>query len=266
MQRYAPIGKRVFRAGKEAQCGNSGILLCTAALARYPFPMKRHCLCLLLLSATLAKEDPIQPEDRDWWAFQPIGKTEPPAVKKADWCVNEIDRFVLAKLQAADLAPAPGRPARDADPARLHGPDRPPAAARKGEGLRRGHLPRRLDQGDRRIAGRPRLRRALGPALARHRPLRRIRRLQARRLPARRLALPRLRHPRPQRGPALAALRAGATRGRRDLPHPIPRRWSPPGCSGSAPTSTTSATSPRSGTSSSTTSPTSPATSSSAWG
>ncbi len=42
------------------------------------------------------------------WAFQPIRKPAVPAVKDvAHWAQNEIDRFVLAKLEAAGLAPAP---------------------------------------------------------------------------------------------------------------------------------------------------------------
>src|SRR5262245_24031225 len=47
-------------------------------------------------------------EARKYWAFQPLRRVEPPAVKdNADpskaWCRTPIDRFVLAKLQAAKL-------------------------------------------------------------------------------------------------------------------------------------------------------------------
>jgi len=41
------------------------------------------------------------------WAFTPPVRPAPPAVQRADWVRNEIDRFVLAKLEAAGLAPAP---------------------------------------------------------------------------------------------------------------------------------------------------------------
>ena len=42
------------------------------------------------------------------WAFQPIRKPAVPAVKDAaHWAQNEVDRFVLAKLEAAGLAPSP---------------------------------------------------------------------------------------------------------------------------------------------------------------
>jgi hypothetical protein len=43
---------------------------------------------------------------REWWAFRPITKLAAPAVRDARWPANDIDRFVLAKLEAAKLAPA----------------------------------------------------------------------------------------------------------------------------------------------------------------
>ena len=41
------------------------------------------------------------------WAFTPPTRPEPPEVKQADWVRNAIDRFVLAKIEAAGLAPSP---------------------------------------------------------------------------------------------------------------------------------------------------------------
>jgi mono/diheme cytochrome c family protein len=41
------------------------------------------------------------------WAFEPTVRPEPPAVKNQAWVRNPIDRFVLAKLEAEGLAPAP---------------------------------------------------------------------------------------------------------------------------------------------------------------
>jgi len=41
------------------------------------------------------------------WAFQPMADPVPPEVRDAAWARNEIDRFVLARLEAEGLAPAP---------------------------------------------------------------------------------------------------------------------------------------------------------------
>jgi hypothetical protein len=40
------------------------------------------------------------------WAFRVPQRTELPSVKRADWAKNPIDRFILAKLEAKDIAPA----------------------------------------------------------------------------------------------------------------------------------------------------------------
>ena len=40
------------------------------------------------------------------WAFTPPVRSEPPAVRSAEWPRNPIDRFLLARLEAAGLEPA----------------------------------------------------------------------------------------------------------------------------------------------------------------
>jgi hypothetical protein len=45
-------------------------------------------------------------EGRKFWAFQSLMRTDPPSVKRSDWPAGEIDRFVLAKMEAAGLTPA----------------------------------------------------------------------------------------------------------------------------------------------------------------
>ena len=42
----------------------------------------------------------------DLWSLQPISNAPPPAVRNKRWVRNPIDRFVLARLEAAKLAPA----------------------------------------------------------------------------------------------------------------------------------------------------------------
>lgn len=43
----------------------------------------------------------------DWWSLQPIKRPALPSVKNKGTVKNDIDRFVLAKLEAAQLAPSP---------------------------------------------------------------------------------------------------------------------------------------------------------------
>jgi Protein of unknown function (DUF1553)/Protein of unknown function (DUF1549)/Planctomycete cytochrome C len=44
---------------------------------------------------------------RNFWSFRPVVRPEIPKVLQGDWARSPIDRFVLAKLEAARLAPAP---------------------------------------------------------------------------------------------------------------------------------------------------------------
>ncbi len=44
---------------------------------------------------------------RSFWAFQPLRRLDPPAVRDEAWSRTPIDRFVRARLDAAGLAPAP---------------------------------------------------------------------------------------------------------------------------------------------------------------
>ena len=44
-------------------------------------------------------------EAKKWWAYQPVQKPAAPAVKDAAWPRGEIDKFVLAGLEAKDLKP-----------------------------------------------------------------------------------------------------------------------------------------------------------------
>ncbi len=52
-----------------------------------------------------AVEKTITPEQRAFWSFRPLQRTGAPVVRAADWPRTDIDRFVLAKLEAEGLAP-----------------------------------------------------------------------------------------------------------------------------------------------------------------
>src|SRR5438128_1140273 len=47
----------------------------------------------------------ITPEQRAFWSFQPVHATPAPAVSHTSWPKGDIDRFVLARLEKAGLAP-----------------------------------------------------------------------------------------------------------------------------------------------------------------
>jgi hypothetical protein len=50
---------------------------------------------------------------REFWAFQPLAKPQPPAVVRGLWPQHDIDRFVLAQLEQAGLEPNSDAPRGD---------------------------------------------------------------------------------------------------------------------------------------------------------
>jgi hypothetical protein len=62
-------------------------------------------MVLGLPDASHALEPP--PNAHLHWSYQPLKAVEPPAVKNTSWIRNEIDRFILARLEAEGLQPAP---------------------------------------------------------------------------------------------------------------------------------------------------------------
>jgi mono/diheme cytochrome c family protein len=60
-------------------------------------------------AASVPAEAPraITEADRDFWAFRPVQDPPAPAVEGASWPRTSIDPFILARLEAAGLAPAP---------------------------------------------------------------------------------------------------------------------------------------------------------------
>ena len=58
-------------------------------------------LLTILTTGLAADEDP-----RSHWSFQSVRRPELPAVRDASWVRSPVDRFVLAKLEEADLSPS----------------------------------------------------------------------------------------------------------------------------------------------------------------
>ncbi|MFM8469237.1 MAG: DUF1549 and DUF1553 domain-containing protein [Limisphaerales bacterium] len=46
-------------------------------------------------------------EPRDLWAFKPVANPSPPAMKDKAWPRNDVDRFILARLEEKGLRPSP---------------------------------------------------------------------------------------------------------------------------------------------------------------
>lgn len=46
-------------------------------------------------------------EEQSYWAYQPVQQPSPPAVKNEAWIKSPIDRFILSRLEAQGLTPAP---------------------------------------------------------------------------------------------------------------------------------------------------------------
>jgi hypothetical protein len=58
--------------------------------------------------AVLAQsKKPFTPEQKAFWAFQPVKTVAPPPVRDERWVKSPVDRFVLARLEAAGLSPSP---------------------------------------------------------------------------------------------------------------------------------------------------------------
>lgn len=62
----------------------------------------------------LAKPPAITDKDREWWCFQPVKDSAPPKVQQSAWCQNDVDHFILSRLESEGI-----RPARQADPLAL---------------------------------------------------------------------------------------------------------------------------------------------------
>ena len=77
-----------------------------------PFRSPRGALAILLSLGTLTvygatTTKVFTPQQKRWWAFQKVVKPPVPAVRNTSWVKNDIDAFVLSKLEAKSVAPNP---------------------------------------------------------------------------------------------------------------------------------------------------------------
>ncbi|EMI57110.1 protein containing DUF1549 [Rhodopirellula sallentina SM41] len=66
-----------------------------------------------LVKSTVSKAD-VRRAQESFWAYQPIKETQPPKVDREDWPKTDVDRFVLARLEEAEL-----KPSEDDEPYRI---------------------------------------------------------------------------------------------------------------------------------------------------
>src|SRR5689334_20141019 len=53
-----------------------------------------------------SRKDRFTPEERSYWAFQPVASPRVPVVRDGRWVHNPIDAFVLSQLEAKGLRPS----------------------------------------------------------------------------------------------------------------------------------------------------------------
>ena len=157
----------------------------------------------------------VSAEARRFWSFQPLRHVEPPAVSDQAWCRTPVDRFILARLEAAGLTPNPPVGSRQLIRRAYFDLIGLPPSPEEVDAFVNDTAPDAYEKLIDRLLAVAALRRALGTALARPGPLRREPRLRARLRPPDGLPLPRFRHPGPQRRPALRHLRELAAGRRR---------------------------------------------------
>ena len=151
---------------------------------------------VLLLAATapVVAAKPSADKAREHWSFRPVRRPSVPTVHQRDWPRSPVDAFLMARLEAAGLKPAPPTDKRTLlrrvylDLIGL------PPTPEEQQAFLDDASAERLCTCRRSAAGAAGIRRTLGTALARRGPLCRDQRLRTRRRQAQRLALPRLRH------------------------------------------------------------------------
>ena len=67
----------------------------------------RRSLAGLFLLLPAADADIAERADESWWSLQKVVRPALPAVQNEAWVRNPIDRFILARLEAQGLRPAP---------------------------------------------------------------------------------------------------------------------------------------------------------------
>jgi hypothetical protein len=62
---------------------------------------------IILFTAALGQAEEADPEQGRHWPFTPLGQVTPPVVTQTNWVSNPVDAFILSKLEAKGIEPAP---------------------------------------------------------------------------------------------------------------------------------------------------------------
>ncbi len=71
-----------------------------------PWHLAAFCGAALALPHSAVAADIDWTAARQFWSFQPVRKPNAPVVKDGAWPKTDIDRFILARLEAEQLKPA----------------------------------------------------------------------------------------------------------------------------------------------------------------
>ena len=81
--------------------------LTVTSAALNSLPARLLFAALLAVGWAASAAAPSIEQGRKHWAFQPLQSPPPPSVKESSWVINDVDRFILATLQAKGLKPSP---------------------------------------------------------------------------------------------------------------------------------------------------------------
>lgn len=83
-------------------------------VGRFRRGLRRRIPAGAVLAGLLLPGLPLVAGEPEIWSVAPLARSAPPEVRRTEWVANEIDRFILARLEAEGLEPAP-----PLEPARL---------------------------------------------------------------------------------------------------------------------------------------------------
>src|SRR5690242_10225036 len=109
MHRNGTANRRRFHAGRRRPHRRRPFSIRTSLPPSRFLVHRVSAVTLLLFVATIAPAAP-PPSAKTaskHWSFQPVKRSAPPKVNNAAWAATDLDRFILAKLDAAKLQPGP---------------------------------------------------------------------------------------------------------------------------------------------------------------